>query len=254
MSNATFDFTGHTALVTGASKGIGRECCLRLAAAGCVVAATARNQAELESLAAEIRDTGGSCECEPCELSDAGQIRAMIAALRERVGPIDLLVNNAGITFPESFLDSTLEHWDATLDVNLRAPFLVSQAVVPDMIAAGSGAVVNVSSLSAIVGLTDHAAYCASKHGLDGLSKVMAMELGPRGIRVNCVAPTVVLTPMGETVWGDPVVGDPMKAKIPLGKFAVPSDVADAVMFLLSDNAAMVHGETLVMDGGYSVQ
>lgn len=254
MSSMSFDFSGHTALVTGASKGIGRETCRRLAAAGCAVAATARNRSELDSLAKEIADAGGRCEYEVCDLGDPGAIVGMVAAFRDRIGPIDLLVNDAGITFPESFLESTVEHWDATLDVNLRAPFLVSQAVVPDMIASGHGAVVNVSSLSAIVGLADHAAYCASKHGLDGLSKVMAMELGPKGVRVNCVAPTVVLTPMGEKVWGDPAVGDPMKAKIPLGKFAVPADVADAILFLLSDNAAMVHGETLVMDGGYSIQ
>ena len=104
------------------------------------------------------------------------------------------------------------------------------------------------------VGIEDHAAYCASKFGLHGLAKVMALELGPLGIRVNSVAPTVVLTPMGLKVWGDPKVGDPMKAKIPLGRFVDPSDVAVSVLFLLSDAAAMVHGDVLMLDGGYSAR
>ena len=99
-----------------------------------------------------------------------------------------------------------------------------------------------------------HASFCASKFGLHGLSKAMALELGPKGIRVNCIAPTVVLTPMGQAVWGDPAVGDPMKAKIPLGRFGEPDDVADAVLYLLSDSAAMINGDVLMLDGGYSTQ
>lgn len=251
---ASYDFRGKRALVTGASKGIGRKCALRLAAAGCAVGATARNGDELESLASEIRAAGGQCEFHACDLSDAGQIAPMVDSLRQRIGPFSYLVNNAGTTFPESIMDSTLEHWDVTMNVNLRAPFLVTQAVVPDMLSAGEGAIVSVSSLSGVVGLLEHGTYCASKFGLHGLSKVMALEFGPSGIRVNCVAPTVILTPMGEKVWGDPAVGDPMKAKIPLGKFGVPSDVVDAVLFLLSDSAAMINGEVLMLDGGYSAQ
>ena len=251
---ANFDFAGKTALVTGASKGIGRECAKRLAAAGCAVAATARNQDELDSLASEIIQADGRCEIRVCDLTDADEIPRMVVELREKIGPFSLLVNNAGISTPESFMGATVEHWDATMAVNLRAPFVVSQAVLPDMIESGHGAIVNVGSVSGVVGHVDHAAYCASKSGLHGLSRVMALELGPMGIRVNCVAPTVILTPMGEAVWGDPSVGEPMRAKIPLGKFGVPGDVADAVMFLLSDSASMIHGEVLMLDGGYCVQ
>lgn len=121
------------------------------------------------------------------------------------------------------------------------------------MIERGNGAIVNVGSLAGAVALEDHAAYCASKWGLHGLSKVMALELGPSGIRVNAVAPTVVLTPMGRKVWGAPEKGDPMKERIPLRRFVEPSEVADTVLFLLSDAAAMINGDVLMVDGGYSI-
>lgn len=263
MSGATYDFSGKNAIVTGASKGIGREVSLRLAAAGCRVGATARTTEELETLQAEIDALVGptpdgasraACELFSCDLSDPGQIDAMTAHFIEAFGRIDLLVNNAGTTYPEPFLETNLEHWDITMAVNLRAPMVVARNVARNMADHGGGSIVQISSLAGVVGIEDHGAYCASKFGLHGLAKVMALELGPLGIRVNSVAPTVVLTPMGLKVWGDPKVGDPMKAKIPLGRFVEPSDVADAVLFLLSDAAATVHGDVLMLDGGYTAR
>ncbi len=262
MSGATYDFAGKSALVTGASKGIGREVSLRLAAAGCRVGATARSAGELDTLKAEIgalpgggqTAAGAACRVFPCDLADAGRIDAMTAHFVDVFDRIDFLVNNAGTTYPEPFLETDAEHWDITLAVNLRAPMLVARNVARNMASHGGGSIVQISSLAGVVGIEDHAAYCASKFGLHGLAKVMALELGPLGIRVNSVAPTVVLTPMGLKVWGDPEVGDPMKAKIPLGRFVDPSDVADAVLFLLSDAAATVHGDVLMLDGGYSAR
>jgi glycerol dehydrogenase len=122
------------------------------------------------------------------------------------------------------------------------------------MLERGRGRIVNVTSQAGVVGLRDHAAYCASKAGLGLLTKVLAIEWGPRGVAVNAVAPTVILTPMGEQVWGDPAVGDPMLAKIPLGRFGQPVEVASVVAFLASDLAGMIHGETILIDGGYTAQ
>ena len=124
-------------------------------------------------------------------------------------------MNNAGLSFPEKLVDLEVGHWDTTLAVNLRAPALISRVIARKMIAAGGGAIINISSNACLAGIEEHAAYCASKFGLDGLTKVMAVELGPHNIRVNAIAPTVVLTPMGAQVWGDPQKADPVKAKIP---------------------------------------
>jgi NAD(P)-dependent dehydrogenase (short-subunit alcohol dehydrogenase family) len=265
MSSAKFDFSGHTALVTGATKGIGRDIAVRLAEAGCAVGATGRNQDELEGLAREVRTAGGRIAVYPCDLADPGQIREMCRALsmqlsspssenpRATAPGFDLLVNNAGLTHVESIFDVTVDHWDEVLNVNLRAPLLVTQCVAKDMVELGRGAVVNIGSLAGTVALEDHAAYCSSKWGLHGLSKVMALELAGHGIRVNAVAPTVVLTPMGRKVWGDPAKADPMKAKIPLRRFAETGDVTETVLFLLSDAAAMINGDVVMIDGGYSI-
>jgi NAD(P)-dependent dehydrogenase (short-subunit alcohol dehydrogenase family) len=229
--------------VTGAGKGIGREIALLLAELGAHVLAVSRTQSDLDALRGEIH-----CECVCADLSDADAARR--AALQ--CGRIDLLVNNAGISIPQSFLETDADAFDRTLAVNARAALLFGQAAARDMIArAEGGAIVNVSSQASQVGLADHAAYCASKGALDQLTRVMALELGPHNIRVNAVNPTVTLTPMGEMAWGDPAKSTPMLAKIPLGKFARPRDVAHAVAYLLSDYAAMIHGVCLPVDGGF---
>lgn len=254
MSTPTYDFHGHAALVTGATKGIGREVSLSLAKSGCAVAATGRNRDELESLRQEIESAGGSCRVLVADLSSADECIAMAEHFVGAMPDLDLVVNNAGASFPELLVDMSVEHWDATLNVNLRAPALVMKVLSKHLIARGGGAVVNVSSQAGVIGLTEHAAYCASKWGLNGLTKVLALELGPYNVRVNAVAPTVVLTPMGQKVWGDPAKSEPMLAKIPLAKFAYPPDVANAVLYLLSDAASMITGEVMVIDGGYTAQ
>ncbi len=138
--------------------------------------------------------------------------------------------------------------------VNVRAVLVVSQVVAAGMIARGQGgAIVNLSSQASLIALADHAAYCASKGALDQLTRVMALELGPHQIRVNAVNPTATLTAMGAMAWGNPAKGDPLRAKIPLGRFAQPRDVAHAVAYLLSDQADMIHGVTLPIDGGYTI-
>jgi len=236
-------FDGKRALVTGAGKGIGREIAVRLADCGAAVVAMSRTAADLRTLHEE---TG--CETIVADLADAGAARSAA----EQAGAIDLLVNNAGISIPQPFLEATVEAFDATMAVNVRALLVVSQVVAAGMIRRGRvGAIVNLSSQASLAGLVDHAAYCASKGAVNALTRVMAQELGPHGIRVNGVNPTVTLTPMGEMAWSDPRKSGPMLAKIPLGRFARPVDVTDAVAYLLSDHAAMIHGVALPVDGGY---
>lgn len=249
-----FDFSGMNAIVTGATKGIGRDIALALAAAGCRVGATGRDRAELDSLAAEIGAAGGACLCFAADLASAADCTALAEFFCSQFKRVDLLVNNAGISFPESLVDLDVGHWDRTLAVNLRAPALITKVVAKNMMAAGSGAIVNISSNACMAGIEEHSAYCASKFGLDGLTKVMAVELGPHGIRVNAVAPTVVLTPMGTQVWGDETKAAPVKARIPLGRFALPREVTGAVLFLASEAASMIHGETILIDGGVNAK
>lgn len=237
------DFNGKRALVTGAGKGIGREISKVLSSCGAKVVALSRSEEDLTSLKKEI-----GCETIQADLQSA--LEAKLAA--EKAGEINLLVNNAGISIPQSFLDTTVDAFDKTFAINVRAAMIVTQVVARGMISRKKGgAIVNLSSQASMVSLTDHTAYCASKGALDQLTRMMALELGPHQIRVNAVNPTVTLTPMGEMAWGDSKKSGPMLAKIPLGRFAKPVDVAHAVAYLLSEQADMIHGAMLPIDGGF---
>lgn len=236
-------FDGRRALVTGAGNGIGREIATLLAACGARVVALGRDTDALASLARE-----NGAEMIAVDLADPVATREVVAG----AGEIDLLVNNAGISILQPFLDATTEALDAIMAINVRAVLVVSQVVARGMIARGrGGAIVNLSSQASQVALAEHAAYCASKGALDQLTRVMALELAPHQIRVNAVNPTVTMTPMGAMAWGDPAKGDPMRAKIPLGRFAQPRDVAHAVAYLLSDLADLISVVTLPIDGGF---
>ena len=238
------DFQGKRALVTGAGKGIGRQIAKTLATHNARVVALSRDPADLASLREEL-----DCETIAADLTDAGEARAAA----ERAGEVDLLVNNAGIAILQPFLETTTEALDQTMAVNVRAVMVVSQVLAASMIRRGhGGSIVNVSSIASSIALRDHAAYCASKAALDQLTRVMALELGPHQIRVNAVNPTVVMTPMGRRAWSDPAKGGPMLARISLGRFLELEDCANAVCYLLSDAAAMIHGVALPIDGGFT--
>jgi L-xylulose reductase len=243
MAQVRFNFQGRRALVTGAGKGIGREIAVFLARCGAEVVAVSRQQADLDTLIAQTGCVGITADLESAD-------EARHAA--EQASDIDLLVNNAGIAVLEPFLEATPEAFDRTMAVNVRAALIFGQVVARGLVRRGvPGAVVNVSSQSSSVGLPDHAAYCASKGALDQLTRVMAIELGPHGIRVNSVNPTVTLTPMGLMAWSDPARSGPMLARNPLGRFAQPLDIAQTVAYLLSDAAAMINGVMVPIDGGF---
>ncbi|KAM8946164.1 L-xylulose reductase [Pelodytes ibericus] len=238
------NFSGRRALVTGAGKGIGRETVKALTATGAEVIALSRSQGDLESLAKECPGVKTIC----VDLADCSATKAALSS----IGPVDLLVNNAAVAHLQPLLDVTEEAFDKSFAVNVKAALFVSQSIANQMIVHGiSGAIVNVSSQASQSALQDHAVYCATKGALDMLTKVMALELGPKKIRVNSVNPTVVMTDMGRIGWSDPQKAGPMLNRIPLGRFAEVEDVVNSILFLLSDKSAMISGACLPVDGGF---
>ncbi|XP_035217418.1 L-xylulose reductase-like [Stegodyphus dumicola] len=240
-------FRGKRALVTGAGRGIGRAVAIELSKRGADVIALSRTKVHLD----ELKNEAPQIEIVCADIKNWRETENVIKSL----GPVDLLVNNAGVASLQDVGCVTEEEFDRCFSVNVKAVINISQVVANSLKERGaSGSIVNISSQAALVAIPKHATYCASKGALDQLTKVMALELGPFQIRVNSVNPTVVLTEMGEKAWGDPKVGDPMKAKIPLGKFCEPQDVVKAVVFLLSDDSRMITGAQLPVDGGYTIQ
>ncbi|RKT24905.1 NAD(P)-dependent dehydrogenase (short-subunit alcohol dehydrogenase family) [Paraburkholderia sp. RAU2J] len=244
--NATFDFSGRSILVTGASSGIGRATVEALCAAGAAVVAAARNVNELARLAEE---TG--CEPLTLDVSDEAAIDDALASL----DVFDGLVNCAGIALLERAVDTTAASFDRVMAVNTRGAVLVAKHVARGMIEAKrAGSIVNVSSQAALVALDDHLSYSASKAALDAVTRALCIELGPFGIRVNSVNPTVTLTPMAVQAWSDPAKRDPALQAIPLRRFAQSEEIAAPIMFLLSDAASMISGICLPIDGGYTAR
>jgi len=247
-----FGLEGKRALVTGATKGIGLETCKVLADAGADIAAVGRDPAGLAEITAAVEAKGRRCVAIAADMATVdGPAKAAQAALAA-FGTVDILVNNAAIALIAPLLDATAADWDATMAVNLRAPFLLAQALVPAMIKKGGGKIINISSQAGVIGQDSHAAYGASKGGLNTLTKVMCVEWAKHNIQVNSVCPTVILTPMGEEHWGKPERGDPMKAKIPAGRFGKPVEVADMVLYLASSASNLVNGQDMLIDGGYT--
>jgi L-xylulose reductase len=237
------DFSGRTILVTGAGKGIGRALVDHLIGLGAEVVALTRSPADVEALSAVP-----GCRPHVVDLADPEATRAAA----EAAGPVDFLVNNAGTTTLEPVLEVKVESFEHLMAVNCLAPLILTQVYARDRIARGlPGSIVNVSSISSTTGFVNHAAYCASKGALDAMTRVMANELGPHGIRVNAVCPTVTLTPMAVKAWSDPQKSAGMLSRIPLGRFAEPMEVATVVSFLLSDGASMINGIAMPVDGGF---
>ncbi len=247
-----FSLTGKVALVTGATKGIGLDICKVLADAGADIAAVGRDQAGLAEAKAAVETKGRKCVTIAADLASAGgPVGAAKTALKS-FGTVDILVNNAGIALIDSLLEASIEDWDRTMAVNLRAPFLLARELAPKMIAQRSGKIINISSQAGIVAIDGHAAYSASKGGLNMLTKVMTCEWAKHNIQTNAICPTIILTPMGEQVWGDPAKGKSMLDRTPLGRFGKPQEVADLVLYLASPASDLVCGETILIDGGFT--
>lgn len=247
-----FSLTGRKAFVTGASKGIGAEICEVFADAGADIVAVARDAAGLAGVAEKVRAQGRRCLTLAADMADATQpVQAAEAALAEW-GTIDILVNCAGITHVAPATGFPTAWWDEIMAVNLRAPFLTARTLAPAMIAQKRGKVIMVSSQTGVIALDDHAAYAASKGGLNALVKSLCCEWARHNVQVNAICPTVVMTPMGRQVWGDPARGDPFRNATPARRFAEPVEIADAALYLASGASDMVNGDLLMVEGGFT--
>jgi NAD(P)-dependent dehydrogenase (short-subunit alcohol dehydrogenase family) len=249
-----FDLDGRIVLVTGATQGIGRELAFLLAEAGGVVVATGRSADDLAGLRGEAAERALVLDTVLLDVRQVSSIDAAVTEVVDRHGRIDVLVNNAGLGTAHRALDVTEHDFDEMMSVNLRGLFFMSQAVARVMISRGGGRIVNISSQGGVVGLPDAAVYCASKGGVNMLTKVLALEWAAHGINVNAVAPTFVYTPGTAPLLDGPGLRDQILAKIPLRQLGVPADVAGAVVYLATPASRLVTGTVLMVDGGWTAQ
>jgi NAD(P)-dependent dehydrogenase (short-subunit alcohol dehydrogenase family) len=247
----SFRLDGKRALVTGAGRGLGLAFAAALAQAGAHVVLAARTAAEIEAASAAIRAEGGSAAALVLDVTDLPAVRSAIAAQPA----FDILVNNAGTNRPRDFLMVTEDDYDAITTLNLRAAFFVAQEVARRMVADGrKGSIIHISSQMGHVGGARRTVYCMSKHGIEGLTKAMAVDLAPHGIRVNSIGPTFIETPLTEPFWRDEEFLADTLRRIKLGRLGQVEDLMGAVVFLASDAAAMVTGTALVVDGGWTAE
>ena len=241
---------GKVAVVTGAARGIGAACARRFAAEGAAVVIGDILEEQGEATAQSIREAGGTAAFVAGDTGDGPQARALIEETVSRHGRIDVLVNNAGIFTIADFLDVTEEDFDRVLRVNLRGYFLVGQAAARVMADAGSGSIINMSSVNAVMAIESIAAYVVSKGGVNQLTSVMALALAPKGIRVNAIGPGTILTEMAGAMMTDEAARRRILSRTPMGRVGQPEEVAGIAVFLASDDSSYVTGQVIYADGG----
>ena len=249
----SFRLDGKVVMVTGASRGLGRHVALAAAEAGADVAVVARGAENLEEVAGLIAGMGRGALCVSADVSDVADVRRAVGAVVGRFGRIDVLVNNAGTNVQQSAVDVTEEAWDGIMGLNAKGAFFTAQAVGRRMIEGGyGGRIISVASQMAEVGFYKRAAYCASKGVLVQFSKVLAIEWAPHGIRVNCVGPTFIDSPLAREMFADPEIEREALGRIPIGRLGRMEEVAAGVVYLASDGADLVTGHHLLLDGGWT--
>lgn len=245
----SFRLDGKRALVTGAGRGIGAAAAVALADAGAEVTLVSRTANEIEALAGDIRAKGGKANASTLDVTDIEAVRGFIA----REAPFDILINNAGTNRPASFIDVKVEDFDVVMNLNVRSAFFVAQAVAKKLVEASKpGSIIHMSSQMGHVGGARRTVYCSSKAAIEGLTKAMAVELGPHGVRVNSLAPTFIETPMTRPFFEDAAFKKSVLDKIKLGRLGQVEDLMGAVVFLASDASALMTGASLVVDGGWT--
>jgi NAD(P)-dependent dehydrogenase (short-subunit alcohol dehydrogenase family) len=252
MEQPSFDIAGQVAFVTGASRGIGRDLVLALAAAGANVAAAVRSPGDADDLVTER--VGGEIVSITADLTDRASIEEAVAGTVDRFERLDILVNNAGLGTNHDALDATEEEWDELFAVNVRGLFFACQSAGRRMVEQRHGRIVNMASQAGLVGIPRHAAYSASKGAVIALSRVLALEWAPFGVTVNCVAPTFIRTPGTAERLDRPAFLADVLERIPVGRVGTTTDVAGAVIYLASPAASLVTGTVLVVDGGWTAR
>jgi NAD(P)-dependent dehydrogenase (short-subunit alcohol dehydrogenase family) len=243
---------GKVAVVTGSSRGIGRAIALKLASEGAAVVVNSRRKADAEKVVKEIMAEGGRAASVEADVSKAKDVKKLVDAAVKNFGKLDIFVNNAGVISYSSFLDLKEHDWDALMAVDLKGVYLCMQAAAKQMIKQGRGGkIINISSIAGFIGFPSLAHYCTAKAGVIELTKEVAIELAPYKINVNSIGPGVIKTDMTKHLESDPQARRQTLARIPLGRFGEPEDIANAAAFLASDEADYITGEILFVDGGW---
>ena len=243
-----FSLNGKAALVTGAGKGIGARIATAFAEMGADIILVARTEADLERVASDVRDLGRNAYVYPCDLTDESQIKGLVASLQKEIEGVDILVNNAGVTRDTLLPRMSDAEWDEVLATNLRAPFLFMRAASRPMMQQRYGRIINVASVSGLIGNPGQANYSASKAGLVGLTKTVAKELAGRKVTVNAVAPGFIASDMTDAL--GPALLDEVKKRVPAKRLGQAAEIAEAVLFLASPTSGYITAQTLVVDGG----
>ena len=245
----SFNLKGKRALVTGASSGIGLACATALAEYGAEVTLAARSGDKLEEISRQMSGQGWDVQTLPVDVSDVAGTTAAVT----QAGPFDILVNSAGLARHSAALETTEEDFDAVADLNFKGAYFLTKAVAQGLVDAGrGGSLINISSQMAKVGGIDRAVYAATKHAVEGFTKSMAIEWGPKGIRINTICPTFIVTPLTKQTFDRPERRAWVEEKIKLGRIGEVEDIMGAVVFLASDASALITGSALLIDGGWT--
>jgi NAD(P)-dependent dehydrogenase (short-subunit alcohol dehydrogenase family) len=245
---------GRIALITGASKGLGKAMALALADAGASIALVSRDVEKLNAVASEIRNNGGTAEVFKADVSEEASVAALAPEVESRLGKVQILVNNAGVNVRKNITDFTLDEWNYVMGTNLTAVFLMCRAFVPHMKGTGYGRILNMTSIMSHISLPGRAAYSSSKAGLLGMTKALALELAPEGVTVNGISPGPFATEMNQVLMQNPEVNQQFLSKIPVGRWGKVEDIGKLAAYLCADEASFITGTDILIDGGWCAQ